>query len=109
MPNDKYIKLSDVMQVECDLCLATFCKRDYQCIIATRLLGLPAAAAAPVVRCKDCKHRPAYRGPFNPEEQGFSLEFPNEEHNPCPCQCNDGWYSWMPPDDFFCAYGAKMD
>lgn len=54
------------------------------------------------VRCKDCKHRPTKPENFNISNGGFDLEFPDDE---CPCQCDDGWYSWYPPDDFFCARG----
>ena len=49
-----------------------------------------------VVRCKDCKHRPIQP---EPGKTGFALEFPDSK---CPCQCDDGWYSWYPPDDWFC-------
>lgn len=52
-----------------------------------------------VVRCKDCKHRPIKPNDY---ENGFDLEFPDGK---CPCQCDDGWYSWYPPDDWFCANG----
>lgn len=50
-----------------------------------------------IVHCKDCKHRP-----IKPEdyENGFDLEFPD---GVCPCQCDDGWYSWYPADNWFCA------
>lgn len=43
MLNDDYIKRSDVLQIECDLCLATHCKRDYKCSKAIRINNLPAA------------------------------------------------------------------
>ena len=52
-----------------------------------------------LVRCKDCKHRPIKQNDY---ENGFDLEFPDGK---CPCQCDDGWYSWYPPDDWFCADG----
>lgn len=54
-----------------------------------------------VVRCKDCKHRPIKPNDY---ENGFDLEFPDGK---CPCQCDDGWYSWYPPDDWFCADGER--
>lgn len=54
-----------------------------------------------VVRCKDCKHRPTGTG------ANHDLEFPDDW---CPCQCaGDYWYSWMPPDDWFCAYGERKE
>ena len=56
-----------------------------------------------VVRCKDCKHRPIKPNDY---ENGFDLEFPDGK---CPCQCDDGWYSWYPKDDWFCADGERAE
>ena len=56
-----------------------------------------------LIRCKDCKHRPTINGEY---ENGFSLEFPTSR---CPCQCDDGWYNWMPDDDWYCANGERKD
>ena len=66
----------------------------------------PYADVEPVVRCRDCKYKPTA-----PEgiTVGFQVEFPDKPNNPCPCNCGDGWYSEKPSDNFFCAYGAKMD
>ena len=58
-----------------------------------------------VVRCKDCKHRPTQTKP--PKTYGFSIEFPEESK--CPCQCDDGFYSWYPNDDWFCANGERKE
>lgn len=67
--------------------------------------SVPTVDAVPVCRCKDCKHRPTKPDDYNPiTTDGFALEFPDEK---CPCQCEDGWYSWYPPDDFFCAKGKR--
>ena len=66
---------------------------------------LPAVDAAPVVRCKYCKHRPT----DNSDEKscgGFDIEFPDAV---CPCQCDDGYYSFYPDDDWFCANGEHRD
>ena len=54
-----------------------------------------------IVRCKDCKHRPV-----KPEDyiDGFDLDFPDDI---CPCRCEDGYYSWYPPDDWFCPKGEE--
>ena len=52
----------------------------------------------PVVRCKECKHRPSGTG------ANHDLEFPD---GVCPCQCEDFWYSWKPNDDWFCASGER--
>lgn len=56
-----------------------------------------------LVRCKDCKHRP-----IMPDDHtdGFDLKFPDGK---CPCQCDDGWYSWYPSDDWFCADGEREE
>ena len=56
-----------------------------------------------IVRCKDCKHRP-----IMPDDHtdGFDLKFPDGK---CPCQCDDGWYSWYPSDDWFCADGERAE
>ena len=54
-----------------------------------------------LVLCKDCKHRPIKEDDF---QNGFDLDFPDGK---CPCQCDDGWYSWYPSDDWFCANGER--
>lgn len=54
-----------------------------------------------LIRCKDCKHRPTINGEY---KNGFSLEFPDYK---CPCQCDDGYYSWMPKDDWYCGNGER--
>ena len=54
-----------------------------------------------LIRCKECKHRPMQP---EPGKTGFALEFPDSK---CPCQCDDGWYSWYPPDDWFCPRGER--
>ena len=56
---------------------------------------------AKIVRCKDCKHRPVKPDDY---ETGFDLEFPDGK---CPCQCDDGYYSWYPNDNWFCANGER--
>lgn len=55
--------------------------------------------AVPVVRCKNCKHRPT-------GTNRDDLEFPDDK---CPCQCEDFWYSWKPSDDWFCGNGERKD
>lgn len=57
-----------------------------------------------LVRCKDCKHRPTITINGEYENNGFDLEFPDYK---CPCQCEDGYYSWMPKDDWFCGNGER--
>lgn len=63
-----------------------------------------------VVRCKNCIHRPILID-LN-ETGGFKFRAPKDDDgfgdSKCPClNEDDGYYSWMPEDDFFCAYGEK--
>lgn len=70
--------------------------------IVWKLEALPAADVVEAVRCRDCKHRPII---IEEEEiDGFSYEFPDYK---CPCRCEDGFFSWNPDDDWFCANGEK--
>lgn len=64
----------------------------------------PTVDAKPVVRCKDCKHRPIDTSGHN---YGPDLLFPDDYK--CPCRCEDSWYSWMPEDDWFCANGKRSE
>ena len=57
-----------------------------------------------VVRCKDCKHRP--KRLEEGKGEGFNLEFPDYK---CPCQCDDGWYNWMPDDNWFCGDAERKE
>ena len=57
----------------------------------------------PLVKCKECKHRPEQPIPCvfqeYPNMTRFDLQFPD---GVCP-SCE------YPPDDFFCAYGERED
>ena len=59
------------------------------------------------VRCKDCKHRPMKKDP-NGNDYGFNL-YSSDDTEICPCIVGDNWYSWMPQDNFYCAYGEWKD
>lgn len=59
-----------------------------------------------IVRCGECKHRPI-KEDINNADYGFNLIGPNDGDELCPCLVEDGWYSWMPQDNFFCAYGER--
>ena len=61
---------------------------------------VPAADVVEVVRCKDCKHRPTS---IDGATQGFDVDFAWDSL--CPCQCDDGWYNWYPPDEWYCPRG----
>ena len=65
----------------------------------------PTVDAVSVVRCRDCKHRPK-EPDWKTYESGLDLEFPEGSKCPCRC-CGDEWYSWYPPDDWYCAYGER--
>ena len=58
------------------------------------------------IGCKYCKYKP-----IAPEgiTEGHQVVFPYDFDNPCPFQCGDAWYNEKPDDDFFCAYGTKME
>lgn len=58
--------------------------------------------------CKECKHRPI-KEDADGENYGFNLIEPNDEDDRCPCLVDDGWYSWMPDDDFYCGYGERRE
>lgn len=63
---------------------------------------------AELIRCKECKHRPV-KEDANGENYGFNLIEPTEDDDICPCLVDDGWYSWMPEDNFYCGYGERKD
>lgn len=64
------------------------------------------APSIDIVRCKECKHRPI-KEDADGENYGFNLIEPTEGDERCPCLISDGWYSWMPEDDFYCGYGER--
>lgn len=74
----------------------------YLDIIRQDIKSLPSAESE-IIRCKDCKHKPHIEGEF---ESGFDIEFPDGN---CPCQCEDGWYNWIPEDDWFCANAERKE
>ena len=60
-----------------------------------------------VVRCRDCKYRPVgvnNRYVHAPEDKDG-----NKYSDICPWLCEDCFYSEIPPDDFYCAYGERKD
>lgn len=74
-------------------------------VIRQNILDMPTVDIVP---CKECKHRPVKEDP-NGEDYGFNLVGPNEEDDVCPCLVGDGWYSWMPEDNFHCGRGERID
>lgn len=61
---------------------------------------------AEIVRCRECKHRPI-KEDADGEDYGFNLIEPTEGDERCPCLVADGWYSWMPNDNFYCGFGER--
>ena len=65
------------------------------------------APSIDIVFCKECKHRPV-KEDADGVDWGFNIIAP-EGSSRCPCLVDDGWYSWMPPDNFFCGYGESKE
>ena len=87
----KYYAGKDVLDALLD-CMERISKQD-------------GADVAEVVRCKDCKHRP-YPTELG-KTYGLTIEAPDDR---CPCYNeDDGWYSWVPDNEFFCSYGQRKE
>ena len=67
----------------------------------TRLFSLPDVQ--PVVRCKDCKHRPIVEGDYISEPGEIYSDYT------CPYLCDDCWYNRMPEDSWYCNHGERKD
>ena len=108
MPNNDLISRADVLDLMQSYGPATY-DMPYgsgdMIIRSEDVMSLPTVDAAPVVRCKDCKHRPTDNTNIR-SCGGFDIEFPDEI---CPCQCDDGYYNWYPDSDWFCANGEAKD
>jgi hypothetical protein len=76
--------------------------KPYECITSFQY-GIEVGNRQELVRCKNCKHRPIMPKDYT---DGFDLIFPDKE---CPCKCEDGWYSWYPEDNWFCANGDRKE
>ena len=86
-------------------CLDT--EADIEYVVECLSKEIPAADVRPVVYCRDCIHRPYSSEPG--KTSGFAVEAPDRE---CKCPCfnpDDGYYSWIPADDFFCADGERCE
>ena len=59
-----------------------------------------------LVLCKECKHRPIKDDPDG-ADYGFNIVEPTDGDDLCPCLVEDGWYSWMPEDNFYCGRGER--
>ena len=62
-----------------------------------------------IVRCKNCIHRPikanSHLHDINPP-----LDSRGWDDYTCPCLNEDDyWYSWCPPDDWYCADGEEKE
>ena len=56
-----------------------------------------------IIYCKDCVHRPY----IEDEKVKEPKDINGYTDYTCPLCCDDSYYSRMPADDFFCAYGKK--
>ena len=74
--------------------------------IQSQLYIVRQAPSIDIVFCKDCKHRPI-KEDTNGDNYGFNLIEPTEGDERCPCLVEDGWYSWMPNDNFYCGFGER--
>ena len=79
---------------------------DWTTPITNVLAVIDDAPSIDIVRCKECKHRPI-KEDADGANYGFNLIEPNDGDGRCPCLVSDGWYSWMPEDDFYCGYGER--
>lgn len=59
-----------------------------------------------IVPCEECKHRPIKDDPDG-TDYGFNIVEPTDGDDVCPCLVEDGWYSWMPEDNFYCGRGER--
>lgn len=59
-----------------------------------------------IIPCKECKHRPIKDDPDG-ADYGFNIVAPTDGDDLCPCLVEDGWYSWMPEDNFYCGRGER--
>lgn len=59
-----------------------------------------------IVTCGECKHRPI-KDDSDGADYGFNIVEPTDRDDVCPYIVEDGWYSWMPEDNFFCAFGER--
>lgn len=75
-------------------------------IVVSMMLTLEEAPSIDIVHCRECKHRPV-KEDADGENYGFNIIEPNNGDERCPCLVSDGWYSWMPDDDFYCGYGER--
>lgn len=68
--------------------------------------AIQSAPSIDIAFCKECKHRPI-KEDADGENYGFNLIEPTKDDDRCPCLVDDGWFSWMPEDDFYCGYGER--
>ena len=71
--------------------------------IEEKLDAIPSADVQPVVRCKDCKHRPIAEDDYISEPGEIYSDYT------CPYLCDDCWYNRMPEDSWFCNHGERKD
>ena len=108
-----YLRREDVLDALCNASVPTFNlfgKPILDVDYVPAIKSIPAADVRPVVLCKDCMYAPSITD--GGEDQDFALEWPHDEwpeDNPCPCKCDDEWYSYKPNTEFYCAHGKREE
>lgn len=76
----------------------------------------PTVEAVPVIRCKDCKHRPVYDEQKREMPPRLNIEYDEDgepwiwdEDMACPYLCGDSYYNQMPDDEQFCDRGERKE
>ena len=62
-------------------------------------MAIEALKQPEIVYCKDCMHH-GYIG-----DDG-NIDYPTDN---CPAQCDDPFYNWLPPDDWYCAAAMRRE
>lgn len=97
-------------------------KLDIMCVYGSNpqyinwLNHAPTVDAVPVIRCKDCKHRPVYDEQKREMPPRLNIEY-DEDGEPwiwdddmtCPYLCGDSYYNQMPDDEQFCDRGEREE
>ena len=97
----KYIKLDDAIRAA-ESCTDSMEPISHDIVVKLVVDRLKGQLTTEIVRCRDCMYSPS--GTDDADNTGFGLEWPHDdwpEDNPCPCKCEDGWYSHKPKPDFF--------
>lgn len=101
----RYIDADKLIRKYIDTDIKKFSNSDVKIVLENLKQNILKAPSVDIVRCRECKHRPI-KEDANEEDYGFNVIAPNEDER-CPCLVEDGWYSWIPKDNFYCGYGER--